>query len=114
MSGTIAGAKKAKLTNIERHGQDYFERIGAIGGRKKGVAKGFGAGKAGRERARTAGARGGAISKRGRKVIEEDKTDEIIKLWEDGMGTVAIAEAVELNYRTTRKVVENYLAQQPY
>jgi DNA invertase Pin-like site-specific DNA recombinase len=111
---TKQGAAKAKKTNLERHGNDYFERIGAIGGRKKGVAKGFAAGAAGRERARRAGSIGGARSRRGRKVIEVDKTDEIIKLWEDGIGTVAIAEVVNLNYRTVRKVVENFLAQQAY
>lgn len=33
MSGTITGGKNAAKTNKERHGSDFYKRIGAIGGR---------------------------------------------------------------------------------
>lgn len=33
MSGTIAGGRKAAATNKERHGEDFYSRIGAKGGR---------------------------------------------------------------------------------
>jgi general stress protein YciG len=64
MAGTKAGAKKAKKTNIERHGVNFFATIGANGGKVKGVKKGFAANP---ERARAAGKVGGARSRRGKK-----------------------------------------------
>lgn len=64
MAGTKAGAAKAKKTNIERNGADFFAQIGAKGGQVKGVKKGFAANP---ERARQAGKVGGARSRRGKK-----------------------------------------------
>lgn len=61
MSGTITGGKQAAQTNKERYGEDWYKRIGAIGG-KKGTTGGFAAN---RELAKIAGAKGGRISKRG-------------------------------------------------
>lgn len=61
MSGTLTGGKTAAQTNKERHGDDFYKRIGAMGG-KKGTTGGF---YANRELAREAGAKGGRISKRG-------------------------------------------------
>ena len=66
MSGTKAGAAKAKKTNIERNGPNFFARIGAEGGKVKGVKKGFAANP---ERARQAGKVGGARSRRGKKTV---------------------------------------------
>lgn len=60
MGGTIAGGKAAAETNKERHGQDYYSRIGKVGG-AKGTTGGF---YANRELARIAGSKGGRISKR--------------------------------------------------
>ena len=34
MAGTITGGKNAAKTNKERHGSDFYVKIGAIGGRK--------------------------------------------------------------------------------
>lgn len=62
MSGTKEGGIKARKKNIELYGDDYYSRIGAKGGRVCCV-KGFAANI---ELARKAGAKGGAISKRGR------------------------------------------------
>lgn len=63
MAGTKAGGKKTAATNIERHGEDFYRRIGAMGGSRTDTKKpkGFAANPA---LARIAGARGGRISKR--------------------------------------------------
>lgn len=60
MAGTKAGGKKAAKTNKERHGKDFFKRIGAKGGRN-GHTGGFASNP---ELARIAGALGGAKSRR--------------------------------------------------
>ena len=62
MSGTVSGGKKTAVTNIARHGEDFYKRIGAKGGRN-GITGGFAAN---RELARIAGAKGGRISRRGK------------------------------------------------
>ena len=61
MSGTKAGAKKAAQTNRERYGDDFYKRIGRIGG-TNGHTGGFAANP---ELARIAGTKGGMISRRG-------------------------------------------------
>ena len=60
MAGTRAGGLAAAKTNKEIHGVDFYKNIGSIGGKKTG-AKGFALN---RELARSAGAKGGKISKR--------------------------------------------------
>lgn len=60
MAGTKAGGLKAAQTNKDRHGSDFYKRIGAKGG-QKGTTGGFAAN---RELARVAGAKGGKISRR--------------------------------------------------
>jgi uncharacterized protein len=60
MAGTINGGKTAAATNKAKYGKDFYARIGAMGG-KKGTTGGFAAN---RELARTAGAKGGRISRR--------------------------------------------------
>lgn len=62
MSGTRAGGLKAYKTNIAKQGADFYERIGAKGGRS-GHTGGFASNP---ELARIAGAKGGRISKRGK------------------------------------------------
>lgn len=69
MSGTKAGGAKAAKTNKERHGENFYARIGQKGGRN-GHAGGFASnlvgkdGLTGRERARIAGKKGGSMSSR--------------------------------------------------
>lgn len=63
MSGSRTGGKKAAETNKKRLGEDFYKRIGAIGG-KKGNTGGFADGEEGRKRARIYGAIGGKKSKR--------------------------------------------------
>lgn len=60
MAGTKAGGQKAAQTNKNRHGADFYARIGEKGGRN-GHTGGFAAN---RELARLAGAKGGRISRR--------------------------------------------------
>lgn len=63
MSGTIKGGVKAAETNKKRYGKDFYKKIGAVGGKKTGVKKGFAANPA---LAREAGKKGGRRSKRGK------------------------------------------------
>lgn len=70
MAGTKIGGMKAAATNKELHGEDFYRRIGRIGG-QRGVTGGFASDKkgkdglTGRERAVVAGYKGGRISRRG-------------------------------------------------
>ena len=71
MAGTKAGGLKAAASNKARYGRDWYAKIGKLGGSALVENKGFGSAKRGAdgltglERARIAGAKGGAISKRG-------------------------------------------------
>ena len=77
MAGTVAGGKRAAAKNILRYGEDFYRRIGARGG-KNGHTGGFASqtigrdGLSGRQRARIAGAKGGHISRRSKKVQYEE------------------------------------------
>lgn len=70
MPGTVAGGKKAALTNMMRHGNNFYREIGRRGG-KSGNTGGFASkvvgkdGLTGPQRAKLAGAKGGHISRRG-------------------------------------------------
>ncbi|MDB5169879.1 MAG: hypothetical protein JWN82_275 [Candidatus Saccharibacteria bacterium] len=64
MAGTKAGGEAAAKTNKAKYGSDFYAKIGAAGG-KKGKTGGF---YADRELARIAGARGGRVSRRTKKV----------------------------------------------
>lgn len=60
MPGTKIGGIRAAETNKKRHGQDFYVKIGEIGG-KKSRGGGFAANP---ELARIAGRKGGSVSKR--------------------------------------------------
>lgn len=60
MSGTKEGGRKARETNLKKHGSDFYARIGAKGGHN-GHAGGFAANRA---LAIIAGRKGGRISSR--------------------------------------------------
>ena len=62
MAGTKAGGRKARKTNYEKYGDDFYKRIGARGG-KLGHTGGFAANP---ELAKIAGRKGGKKSKRGK------------------------------------------------
>jgi len=61
MAGTTEGGLKTVETNKKKYGEDFYVKIGAIGGSRKGIKKGFAANP---ELARSAGAKGGSVSKR--------------------------------------------------
>jgi len=65
MAGTKAGGLSAAATNKSLYGADFYEKIGAKGG-KLGRTGGF---YANRELARKAGAKGGKVSRRGKRVL---------------------------------------------
>lgn len=73
MAGTKAGGRAAADTNKKKYGKDFYARIGKSGG-EKGRTGGFASDKTGedgltgRERAAIAGARGGRVSRRTKKV----------------------------------------------
>lgn len=75
MSGTKAGGLKARATNYERHGKDFYKKIGAKGGRN-GHTGGFAANPA---LARIAGAKGGRISRRGPGKSRWKNTEKVIR-----------------------------------
>lgn len=62
MAGTKEGGKRAAATNKDKYGDDFYARIGAIGGRN-GHTGGFAANP---ELTKEAGAKGGRISRRGK------------------------------------------------
>lgn len=64
MAGTLEGGKAAAITNKAKYGPDFYAKIGAQGG-KRGNTGGFAAN---RELARIAGAKGGRISRRIKKL----------------------------------------------
>lgn len=68
MAGTQSGGKAAARTNKAKWGDDFYAKIGSKGG-KKGKTGGF---YANRELAKIAGAKGGAVSKRGYNAIKKD------------------------------------------
>lgn len=67
MAGTKLGGAKARDTNKNKYGKDFYARIGSMGG-KVGRTGGF---YANRELARQAGRIGGLKSRRGKKMIAE-------------------------------------------
>ena len=64
MAGTYAGAIKARDTNYEKHGKDFYKKIGSKGGKKSRTGGFF----ANRDLAIKAGRKGGKISKRGKAI----------------------------------------------
>ena len=62
MAGTSVGGKRSAATNKRLHGEDFYSRIGTLGGKKSNTG-GFAAN---RELARIAGAIGGRKSRRGK------------------------------------------------
>lgn len=62
MAGTKEGGLKAAQKNRERYGEDWYSRIGRVGG-KNGHTGGFAS--MPKEKVQEAGRKGGKISKRG-------------------------------------------------
>lgn len=63
MAGTKDGGKAAAASNMRLYGSDYYRRIGSIGGKVRGVRKGFAV--ISREAHAAASKKGGTVSRRG-------------------------------------------------
>ncbi len=101
MAGTSAGAVKAAVVNKQKHGEDFYVRIGAMGG-KALVRKGFAANIA---LAKEAGAMGGRLSKRGPSEARRQKAEEAKQMKQAGKTIPEIAGHFGVSYTT----VYNYL-----
>lgn len=84
MAGTKSGGKLAAKTNKELYGEDFYRRLGAMGGRK-GTTGGF---YANRELARRAGEKGGRISRRPKRAKEEVEAPEPHKNFKAGFAAI--------------------------
>lgn len=73
MSGTKQGSRKTALTNKRKYGEDFYSRIGRLGGSVHNPLKGFGSH---RELASIVGAKGGYKSRRTAKSNVGSKDDE--------------------------------------
>jgi general stress protein YciG len=68
VAGNKIGGRKTAETMIKRHGEDFYRKIGAKGGKVK-CMKGFALD---RERAKWAGAIGGRVSRRGKSMVKSE------------------------------------------
>lgn len=83
MPGNVTGGKRAAKTNKAKHGEDFYKRIGRLGGKTPtDKPKGFAANPT---LARIAGARGGRISRRGL-AKQKDDIDQAEKILEKEVG----------------------------
>ena len=86
MAGNKMGGLKARETNKRKYGDDFYAKIGQQGG-KLGKTGGFASDKVGedgltgRERARIAGSRGGQISKRPARTIDDEISQAKESVW---------------------------------
>lgn len=72
MAGTKEGGKKASITNKEKHGEDFYKRIGSKGGKSGDHSKrGFASNP---ELAKEAGRKGGKKSRRGKSKKNSEET----------------------------------------
>lgn len=103
MSGTKAGGLKASATNKEKYGDSFYQEIGRKGGRR-GHTGGFASDP---KLARIAGAKGGKMSKRGKKgyanTILNPNISKIQKMHDEGMSMASIAEKLGVPINTLRK-----------
>lgn len=107
MTGTLAGGRKAAKTTKERHGEDFYARIGQKGGANSHEG-GFAAN---RKLAREAGRKGGSVSRRGKSYGAEfaKKRKLIVKLWYKNTPYAEIARQIGLPYSATRAWVRRYV-----
>ena len=105
MPGTKIGGLKAAKTNKEKYGDDFYKQIGMRGG-MNGNTGGF---YANPELARRAGAKGGAISRRGEatktKEMIRTNIDTIKRMVEDKSPVTKISEATGVPKSTLYKII---------
>jgi general stress protein YciG len=78
MAGTVEGGQKAARTNMMKYGLDFYQKVGAKGGKVRGVKKGFAG--MGHERASAAGRKGGQKSRR-RAALRNADLEPVKKHW---------------------------------
>ena len=105
MPGTRLGGQRAAKTNKQRHGDDFYKRIGMKGG-KVSTTGGF---YANPELAKIAGRKGGAISRRGEatktKEMIRTNIDTIKRMVEDKAPVTKIYEATGVPKSTLYKII---------
>lgn len=81
MAGNKEGGAKAAATNKKKYGKDFYSIIGRKGG-SNGNTGGYASDKVGadgltgRQRAKISGAKGGSISKRGKRKVVVNETED--------------------------------------
>lgn len=73
MAQTKAGAAKATKTMYEKYGENFFRRVGKIGGQNGHTGGLYN----NPERAKQLGSKGGSVSKRGKTFIREENGKRI-------------------------------------
>jgi hypothetical protein len=96
---TQEGAIKQRKTIIEKYGEGYFARIGAMGGSKK-VPKGF----ALSGKAAAAGRKGGLISRRTK--ITSSNVERITQEFSKGISMRELAKKYELSRNTIARIIK--------
>lgn len=96
MPGTVAGGLKCAATNKAKYGDDWYKKIGAIGGRN-GNTGGFASN---HTLAQLAGAKGGHLSKRGKSLTTIDNIRRAKELREHGTTVKNIAVAMQVTEST--------------
>lgn len=106
MVGTLAGGRKAAITNKQKHGNDFYKRIGKLGG-MYGHTGGFAANPA---LARIAGRKGGQISKRGMAINSKEMIiahrSKINEMLADGKSVKEIGQRLGIPVTTLYKVLD--------
>ena len=106
MSGTSAGGRKAAIINTNRYGDDYFSKIGKVGGAKgrgKNYKGGFAYVAPGQteNNGKRFAAMGGYLSKRSRKIevgdkLRNDEINELLKLGVRVLGTMRMEGLIDV------------------
>lgn len=113
MAGTRAGGLKAAATNREKHGSDFYRRIGCKGGHNSnsgGFASNF-------ELARRAGELGGRMSRRGDGVMQKldaQSSEVIADLEKPGVFFYEVAEKYSVSQSSLRTWMKRQGAQVDY
>ena len=96
MSGTIEGGRKARETNYKRHGEDFYREIG----RKGGMISTTGGFASNPDLAKTAGAKGGRASSRGKSYEYEwmRKRKKAMKMLKKSASYRDISRAIGIPY----------------
>ena len=102
LPGNILGGRRAAETNKRKYGEDFFRKIGAIGGKAVGY-KGFATNP---ELAKISGAKGGHNSKRGKDPKRAERVKKAIAMYKDEGKNV---EQIAREFGLSKATIKNYL-----